>query len=246
VRKVAVDWAEWFVGRGITTEAVGAWRTAGEKLGLTAENLARGLADALERFGSLEAACQAKQNERDTLARDIGQRRAAVAKLKAENENITAALDAVARHGSRQVAAAEAAAVAAVHAVRDEALATLGETEEQYARIKAEAAALEPAVQFAQALANPHAMLWHDAAPEHWATLLRHFGRYLASLGDPEGPPPEKVPKQLKDRISYATLYGQPRLGELVDWLIAGLYRRIQASASLTDVARRYLTDGRA
>jgi chromosome segregation ATPase len=245
VRKVAVDWAEWFVRRGITVEAVKAWKSVAEKLGLTAENLARGLADALERFGSLEAACQVKARERDSLDREIEQRRAGIAKLTQERDRISAALEAVAEEGAGRVADAEGQAIASIEAVRDTALAALRATMERYAELTKEAAALEPAVRFAQALLNPHELLWLDVTPEQWAGLLRQFARYLASRGDPEAPPPEQVSKQLKDRMSWPALYGQPRLGELVGWLIAGLHRPIRDMAQPTDVARRYLGDGR-
>jgi len=225
VRDIAVDWAEWFVRRGITAEAVGAWKAAAEKLGLTAENLARGLADALKRFGSLEAACQAKARERDALIREVEQQQAAIAKLKAERDRISAALQAIAEEGATRVADAEGRAVASIEGVRDTTLAALRATMERYAELTKEAAALEPAVRFAQALANPHERLWLDVTPDQWAALLRHFGRYLASRGDPEAPPPEHVSKLLKDRVNYPAVYGWPRLGELVDWLILGLHR---------------------
>ena len=43
-------------------------------------------------------------------------------------------------------------------------------------------------------------MLLLDAAPEYWAALLRHFGRYLASRGDPQAPPVDQVSEALRDR----------------------------------------------
>ncbi len=70
VRTAAVDGAEWFVRHGITAKTVGAWQPAAEQLGLPPETLAQGLVRALQQFGTLEAACQAKAQERDALARD--------------------------------------------------------------------------------------------------------------------------------------------------------------------------------
>ena len=98
------------------------WLAGGHALGSRADNPADGLADALRQFGSADVVCGARAKERDAPTRDIGQKRAAVTKLTAERRKYTAGLDAVARHGTSEVASARAAAVAAVHAVRDEAL----------------------------------------------------------------------------------------------------------------------------
>jgi hypothetical protein len=124
------------------------------------------------------------------------------------------------------VADARAAAVAAVLAVRDEAITTLRETETQYADLQAEAAALEPIVQFAHALMNPEEETWLDVTREQWIGLLRQFQRYLTRRADPEAPPTEDVSEAVHNRTHYPYSYGRVRLTDLVDWLVAGLYRK--------------------
>lgn len=245
LRHAAVDRAEWFVRQGITTPTLRAWQAIGQSLGLSPETLAAGVGSSLQQFGTLVAACQAKMQERDALTREIRQRRAALAELTAERETITAALQAVAQHGSQAVADARTHAVAAVAAMRNDTLATLRETVTQYAALKTEAASLEPVVRFARTLMDPADPAWQTVSPEQWSGLLRQFKRYLTSREDSPGPVPEQVSKQLQDRLRYPTLSGQPRLTELVEWLIAGLYGPIPDTSSLPDSASRYLPDGR-
>lgn len=166
VRTRAVDQAERFVRRGITADTIGAWQAIATQLELPAERLARGLAAALERFGSLEAACQAKARERETLDEEIGRRRAVVAQLQADQDRIRAALQAVATEGTDRLAAAEEQARAALHAVQAAATAAVQEAAGTYQTLLQQAAALGPAVRFAQALWEPHGLGLAALAPE--------------------------------------------------------------------------------
>lgn len=225
VRKVAVDWAEWLVRQRIAPETVGAWKSAAERLGLTPQTLAGGLKAALEKFGGMEAVIRAKVHERDELGREIAKSRAAIEKLKVDRERITAALQAVAEEGTGRVAEAEEQAVAAIESVRHEALATLEKARESYVDLTRKAAALEPTVRFAQALADPHEMFWMDVTPDQWAALLRHLDHYLTLGGNREAPPPEQVGSELNNRLRYPYSHGALRLRDLVDWLIIGLLK---------------------
>lgn len=126
VRRVAVDWAEWFVRRGITVGAAGARKAVGQALGLTAEDLAEGLANALKRFGALQAAVQAKTGQRDALAAEAIEPTAANATLREEQATIRAGLEAVAQEGRARIVRMEKTATAAIEAERAQTQAATG------------------------------------------------------------------------------------------------------------------------
>lgn len=153
---------------------------------------------------------------------------------------VRAALEAIAEGGLDRVTDAQEEAAAAIHTVQAEAVAAIRATEramvetlERFERVTRDAAVLEPAVRFARALMNPDELLWLQVAPDLWATLLGHLGRYLKSRGDPEAPPPDSVDKGLHDRVRYPSLYGQPRLRELTAWLVVGLLRPSHGGTAL-------------
>ena len=256
VRKIAVDWAQWLVRQGVTVQAVGAWRSAAEGLGLSAENLAGTLTAALREFGSLEAACQAKAAERDALGSQVEKLKAANAELQAEHRRIRAALDAVAADGSARVAAAEARAVASIeavgaqyHASLREAGERMAETIRHFAEVQREAAELEQYVRWARALESRDTEEWRDVEPEAWAAFLWHFGQWVEAVAvNPEVTVPDALRKPIEDQAKYPSLCGPVRvpLLALTAWLAEGL-RAVPAAATLALVTAngRGRADGR-
>jgi chromosome segregation ATPase len=192
---VAVDWAEWFVRRGITDKAVAGWQAVGQALGLTAENLAQGLADALQQFGSLEAVIQAKAAERDALAADIAKLTAANAALREEQATIRAGLEAVAQEGRTRITRAEKTATAAIEAERTQTRtamahldARMAATLDKLAALEREAAELQKHVGWARALASRDQNQWQGVEPEAWAALVWHLARWIeAAKRQPAG-----------------------------------------------------------
>lgn len=169
--------ASWY----IRADTVGAWRSAAQKLALTAEDVASGLADALERFASLEAACRATA----ALGSQLEKLKPANTGLQAERRRMRAALDTAAADGSAQVAAAKVQAVASIEAVGAQHQAVIREigermdqTIETFARLQRQAAQLAKYVQWARTLANPQAEPWRDVAPETWSALRWHLARW--------------------------------------------------------------------
>lgn len=232
VRKIAVDWAQWLVRQGVTVQAVGAWRSAAESLGLSAENLARGLTAALREFGSLEAACRAKAAERDALGSQVEKLKAANAKLRAEHRRIRAVLDAIALDGSERVAAAEARAVASIEAIgaKHEAVVReigeqMGEAIEAFTRLEREAAELEKYVKWARALGSRDTAPWRDIDPEAWAALLWHLSQWAeAAKLNPMVAIPDDVKRASRGSTDYPTLHGRfevPLTG-LIAWIVEG------------------------
>ena len=242
VREVAVAWAEWFVRRRITEKTVAAWQAVGQALGLTAEDLAEGLADALERFGALEAVIQAKTGERDALAVEITKLTAANATLREEQTTIRAALEAVAQEGRARIARMEKTATAAIAAERAQAQAAMANLDtrmaaalDKLASLDREAAELEKFVGWARALASRNPDNWREVEPDAWAAMMWHLGRWIETVGvNPDVPLPAPLRSRVEDQAKYPSLYGPvrvPLLG-LTAWLTEGL-QAVPAAAVL-------------
>lgn len=233
VRAVAIAWAAWFVQRGVTENTVAAWEAVGQALGLTAENLAQGLNGALQQFGSLEAACRAKAQERDTLAVEVVKLTSGNKTLREEQARIRAALDAVTNDGGARIARLEKAATAAIEGARTRtqgALAALDgrmtATLDRLAALEREAAELQTLVGWARALASRTPDNWRHVEPDAWVALMWHLGRWVEAAGaNPDVPLPESLRKSVEDQAKYPALYGPVRvpLRALAAWLAKGL-----------------------
>jgi hypothetical protein len=216
VRSVAVDWAVWLVSRKITAEAVGAWQAIAAKLGIADEDLAAGLAGALEEYGSLQAARQAWS--------------AAVAKLRADHTKLTGEVTALRRERDGLTAAIGAvrdAGIAEVREVAEAATAEVRRAAAEFERIQAQAAGLANHVRMAQALTSDDHLLWQRVEPETWAGLLVHLVRWADArlVSAVEVEPPEAVKSRLEDQVRCSYTKGPLRLTlpQLVGWLAAGL-----------------------
>jgi len=216
LRAVAVDWAVWLVRQRITAETMGAWQAIAAKLGLADEGLAIGLARALDEYGTLEAARQARSAAVGKLHADHVRLTAEVGVLRRERDGITSAIAALRDAGIadvRQVAAAAAAEVQRAAA--------------GFEHLTTQAAGLAQHVRVAEALASHDPAACERVEPETWAGLLAHLLRWadarLVASVDVE--PPEALKGRLEDQVRYSYTKGPVRLtlAQLVGWLVAGL-----------------------
>lgn len=175
---------------------------------------------ALTQYGTLEAACTALDQRREQAAARVQALTAQVTALQADRDRIQAALAAVAADGSTRIAAAEAeAATALTRLAADVATrlrtgdAAVAATLDRLATLQAEAARLEDAVRWAQALTDPDAAAWDGVSAHAWLGLFAAWQQWLARRGvDWEVAFPPDLAKTLAQQAQFPTLYGPPRL----------------------------------
>ena len=220
IRTQAIDAAVWCLRRGITPQTLIAWQAIATALDMPAADLAQSLATALERYGSLDAACQAKATERDALATAAQRLRAGTKRLRADSARLQAALTTVHDEGAARVAAAETAAVAAIRRTSQRAQQTLGGLDaavaaalERVATLEREASAVRQYVVWARAMVDPDPAAWDGVEPEVWLVL---FGRWREWLHrhdlTTEVPLPADLAPVLARQAQFPTVYGPLRL----------------------------------
>jgi hypothetical protein len=233
VRAQAVDAAAWCLRHGIGAPTLTAWQAIATTLDRPAADLAHSVATALDRYGTLEAACQAQAIERDALVAEVQRLRAATKRLRADQARLEAALTAVHDNGAARVAAAETAAVAAIRTTAQRAQQTLGGLDaavaaalERVAAVEREASAMRQYVTWAQALVDPDPAAWDGVGPEAWLALVGRWQQWVHRQGvAPEVPLPADLAPTLTRQAQWPTLYGPVRLPlpALSAWLAQGV-----------------------
>jgi hypothetical protein len=239
-----IEAGKWLVNQRLSAKIVLVWRDIAQQLGLPVEKLSQGMADALRKYGTLEAACRTKATEREQLTQQVEKLKAETATLQAEKQRIQAALEAVAKDGQGRIHSAEKIATGAVNSVKDQAVTAVKAAREEFEetmsradqymattlrrfkQVTEEAAELEKDVAFARALRSSDPMPWLKVTPDSWDAA---FARFLTWAEihhiNAEVPIPDAVKKAGKGSIEYPSLYGQFRLPmpAIVGWLTAGL-----------------------
>jgi hypothetical protein len=199
------------------------------KLGLSGDGLAAGLARALERHGTLEAARRESERAVNDLLAEHGRLRATVAELRSRRERLTAAIAGVRDAGIAQVEATAGAARQPVAAVAA-----------RFQALSAEAARLEREVTFARALASRDRGAWSEVAPDAWVGLLRCLEVWAeTNRVNPEVPLPDAVRREAKGIREYSALDGPARvpLRGLATWLAHGLLQTRPLASALRGLA---------
>ncbi|MDA8337003.1 MAG: hypothetical protein M0Z41_18805 [Peptococcaceae bacterium] len=239
-----IEAGKWLVSQHLSAKMIFAWRDIAQQLGLPVEKLSQGLADALKQYGTLDAACRTKITERDELTKQVEKLKAETTTLQAEKQRIQTALEAVAKDGQGRVQAAEKIATSAVNSVKDQTVAAIKATREEFEetmgqadqymattirrfkQLTEEAAELEQDIAFARALRSNDPMPWLKVTSDSWDAV---FARFLtwAKIHHVNGdvPIPDEVKKGGKGSIEYPSLHGQYRLPlpTIMGWLKAGL-----------------------
>ena len=175
------------------------------------------MAQALERYGTLEATRERWEEAVADLRTEHGRLRAEVAALRTRRDHLTAAIEAVRDEGLAQVRAAADAA-------RTEVVTLAA----GFRELSADAARLEKELAFARALAGRDHATWSAVAPETWVGVLSCLELWSeAHLANPEVPMPDPVRKVAKGIAEYTAAYGPARvpLRGLVAWLVEGVMR---------------------
>lgn len=211
----AVKAGRWLAQRKISGTTVETWRAIAGKLGVSAEDLAAGLARALEEHGSLEAVQKAWS--------------AAVAKLRSVHARLTAEVAALRRERDglgADIDTVRDAGIAEVQKVSNTAAGEVRRAAAEFERLTADAAELRQDVDFAKALRVGAPAQWQRVQPDAWQGILLRLEQWSeGNLANPEVPLPETVAKQAKGSKDYPALYGPLRvpLRGLVAWLRAGV-----------------------
>ena len=225
----AVKAARWLLRQKVTIPTVEAWQAAAARARITGEELATGLARALEEHGSLEAARQAWS--------------ATVAKLRADHAKLTGKVTALRRERDGLTAAIASVRDAGIAKVRETAGAATAEVRRaaaEYGRLSTDAAELRQDVDFAKALRAGSPSLWQRVEPQAWEGILFRLEQWsAANLANPEVPIPDAVRKQVKGSVEYPALHGPARLPlrGLTAWLAAGLRTVVPARPLATLLA---------
>ncbi len=216
----AITLARWWVDHHLTAP----WVRSIQRLAAQLDGDAAGLADrvtaALTQYGTLEAACTALDQRRQTAAIRVQELAAQGTALQAERDQIQAALAAVAVDGSQRIAAAETQATTAIDQLAADVAtrlrtwdAALAATLDRLATLQAEAVHLEDAVRWAQALTDPDASAWDGVSPHAWLALFAAWQQWLARRAvDWDVTFPADMATILGKQAQFPTLYGPPRL----------------------------------
>ncbi len=224
----AVKASRWLVRNKVTVPTVEAWRAAAEKVGITEETLATGLAHALEQHGTLDATRLAWS--------------AAIGKLQAEHDNLTQELTALRteRDGiTAAIGAARKAGIAEIRSVADQSAAEVHRVAAEFEQLTARSAELGQHIRMAQALHSDNLDDWRAVRPGTWAEILGHLPDWAEARDAVavEIQPHPDTCKRVEEQAKYSTLHGPVRLTlpELVEWLEEGI--RVQARRQDADRA---------
>ena len=215
VRMQTIRAAEWLVHHQVTSATVTAWQAVAEQLHLSNDGLAQGLASALQTYGTWQATESALTTQIATLRETQSHLASAVHALRAEQSTITQSLQAVEQEGCHRI-----------QAVTDEAQHAFQVTVDHLAQLQVEAAALETAVAWAQALQSDDPAVWQQVDAAAWLGFWAKFQHWVAVQTDiGTVAPPEGLGQRIEQHARYATLYGpvQASLSELTEWLGTGL-----------------------
>lgn len=215
VRTQAIQAAEWLVQHHLTSATVTAWQTIAERLQLSDEKLAQGLAATLQTYGTWQTTESALATKIATLGQTQSHLESAVQALRDERSTITQSLQAVEQEGCTRI-----------QAMADHAQQAFQATVDHLAQLQAEAAALGTAVTWAQALQSDDPAVWQQVDPTAWLGLWAKFQQWVATQPETVAvPPPDLLGKRLHQHSRYASLYGpmQASLSELTEWLAIGL-----------------------
>jgi chromosome segregation ATPase len=227
VRNVAVDWAEWLVRERVPVKAVRSWQVVAVKLGLTADTLPAGLAQALEQHGTLEAVRHQWQEAVADLRAEHGRLQAEVGALHTRRDHLTAAIAAVSDEG-----------IARVRATADSARAEVEDAAARFRAVALDAARLEKEVAFARAVVSRDEGTWAAVAPETWIGVLRCLEVWsAANLANPEVPMPDPVRKVARGITEYLAAYGPARVPLRGLVLVQGVMRAEPLRSALRALA---------
>lgn len=221
VRSVAVDSALWLMRQGITADTVRSWQAIAGRAGLDGQDLASGLAQALELHGDRERVRKAWAD--------------AVARLRAEHRELIEVVDGLRRERdalTAGIAAVRRAGIQQIRSVANEATAKVRLAAADFEALTTKAAALRQHVRMAEALSATDAAAWRDVEPTTWEGMLLHLPEWAEArqAADAEVEVPQGIRKRVEDQAKYPALHGPVRLTlpQLVGWLTTGLRDRAQ------------------
>jgi len=215
VRTQAIQAAEWMVQHHLTSATVTAWQTIAERLQLSDEKLAQGLAATLQTYGTWQTTESALATKIATLGQTQSHLEREVHALRHERSTITQSLQVVEQEGCTRI-----------QAMADHAQQAFQATIDHLAHLQAEAAALGTAVAWAQAVRSDDPAVWQQVDATAWLGFWAKFQHWLALQPAMETvAPPERLGKRLEQHARSAALYGpiHVSLTELTEWLGIGL-----------------------
>ncbi len=211
VRTQAIQAAEWMVQHHLTSATVTAWQTIAERLQLSDEKLAQGLAATLQTYGTWQTMETALATKMATLGQTQSHLEREVQALRDEQSTITQSLQAVEQEGCTRI-----------QAMADHAQQAFQATIDHLAHLQADAAALGTAVAWAQAIRSDDPTVWQQVDAAAWLGFWAKFQQWVAVQADTAVVPrPERLGKRIEQHSRYAGLYGpvQVSLVDLTEWL---------------------------
>ena len=209
--------AEWLVQHQVTRGTVTAWQAISKQLHLSSEDLAQGLASALQTYGTWTATESALATQIATLRETQSHLASTVHALRDEQSTITQSLQAVEQEGCRRIQAVAAQAQQAFQVTVD-----------HLAQLQGNAAALGTAVAWAQALQSDDPAVWQQVDAAAWLGFWAKFQQWVATKADTrEFPVPQMLRGPIEQQAQYPSLYGPVRasLADLTEWVGTALHK---------------------
>ena len=201
-RKVSIDGTDYLLAQGVRESDLPRWARIIAKAGVPPE----GLAEALERFGSLKKLCL----EREGRVKELNSE---VKALSEERQQVTAAISAVREKALAAIERTTQETMNNLNALMDKAV-EFGELEHQ-------AATLADEIALARAFKNQDAALWGDISRRAVQELLS--GLVLWSSTDESRNVEVSVPSSLSSRIHYYARRGV-HVHDLLLWALTGTF----------------------